>query len=150
MRYLASAPGGVMDYLFINLMDWGKNNGYRRFSLGMAPFSGLEARSLAPVWNKFGAFLFSHGENFYNFQGLRQYKDKFDPVWTPRYLAAPGGLALPLVLKDISALISGGVKRARAQSTDARRAGRLDSPERERQGREAPGCLLPPPPKEVV
>ena len=110
MRYISSAPGGVMDYLFINLMEWGKKNRYRWFNLGMAPFSGLEARSLAPVWNRLGAYLFSHGENFYNFQGLRQYKDKFDPVWTPRYLAVPGGLSLPLVLKDISALITGGVK----------------------------------------
>lgn len=110
MRYSPEAPGGVMDYLFIKLMEWGCANSYQWFSLGMAPFSGFEARSLAPVWTRFGAFLFSHGENFYNFQGLRQYKEKFDPVWSPRYLAAPGGFSLPLVLKDIAALISGGVK----------------------------------------
>ena len=31
----------------------------------------------------------------YNFQGLRAYKEKFDPVWEPRYLAYPGGFACP-------------------------------------------------------
>ncbi|SPD73938.1 conserved membrane hypothetical protein [uncultured Desulfobacterium sp.] len=110
MRYLPSAPHGLMDYLFIKLMDWGRQNGYRYFCLGMAPFSGFEDRALAPVWSKIGSFLFRHGENFYNFRGLRQYKEKFDPVWEPRYLAAPSRLSLPIVLKDISALVSGGVK----------------------------------------
>jgi phosphatidylglycerol lysyltransferase len=64
---------------------------------------------LAPLWNRLGALLFRHGEHFFNFQGLRAFKDKFDPVWEPRYLASPGGLAVPLVLTDVAALISGGV-----------------------------------------
>ncbi|HYU35043.1 MAG TPA: phosphatidylglycerol lysyltransferase domain-containing protein, partial [Thermoanaerobaculia bacterium] len=51
-----------------------------------------------------------HGEHFYNFQGLREYKEKFDPVWEPRYLACPGGLMLPRVLTDIAALIGGGLR----------------------------------------
>ena len=42
-----------------------------------------------------GALVFRYGEHFYNFEGLRRYKDKFGPVWTPRYLACPGGMALP-------------------------------------------------------
>lgn len=110
MRYIPSAPAGIMDYLFINLQQWGKAGGYQWFSLGMAPLSGMEDRALAPVWMKVGAFLFRHGENFYNFQGLRLYKEKFHPVWEPKYLAAPRGFSLPLILKDISSLIAGGVK----------------------------------------
>ena len=34
-----------MEYLFICLVLWGKEQGYQRFSLGMAPFSGLGART---------------------------------------------------------------------------------------------------------
>jgi len=110
MRYVPeSAPPGVMDYLFLELMLWGRAEGYRWFSLGMAPFSGFDVRMLAPLWNRAGAVLFRQGEHFYNFQGVRQYKAKFDPVWEPRYLAAPGGLATPFVLTDVAALISGGV-----------------------------------------
>ena len=110
MRHLPEAPRSVMEYLFICLMLWGKEQGYQRFSLGMAPFSGLEAHVLAPLWAKLGAFLFRHGEHFYNFRGLREYKDKFDPVWEPKYLAGPRGLALPAILANTASLISGGLK----------------------------------------
>ena len=103
------APSGVMDYLFLELMLWGRAEGYRWFSLGMAPFSGFDVRTLAPLWNRAGAFLFRQGEHFYNFQGVRQYKEKFDPVWEPRYLASPGGLALPRILANVAALVSGGI-----------------------------------------
>lgn len=58
----------------------------------------------------FGGLLFERGEHFYNFQGLRQYKEKFDPEWHPRYLASPGGLALPRILTNIVTLISGGLR----------------------------------------
>ena len=43
-------------------------------------------------------------------RGLRSFKDKFDPQWEPRYLAAPGGLAPLLALTDTAALISGGLR----------------------------------------
>jgi phosphatidylglycerol lysyltransferase len=110
MRYLPDAPGGVMQFLFTELMLWGKAEGYAFFRLGMAPFAGMERRALAPLWSKLGAFMYSHGEHFYNFQGLREYKQKFEPVWEPRYLASPAGLALPTILANIAALIGGGLR----------------------------------------
>jgi phosphatidylglycerol lysyltransferase len=110
MRYGETAPKGVMEYLFVNLISWGKEQGFQWFDLGMAPLSGLDNRIIAPLWNRLGAYLFTHGENIYNFQGLRQYKEKFDPQWEPKYLAVPGVFSLPMVLKDLSTLISGGLK----------------------------------------
>jgi len=110
MRYVPDAPEGVMEYLFIKLMLWARTEGFRWLNLGMAPLAGLEDRALAPLWTRLGAMVFRHGEHFYNFQGLRQYKAKFSPVWTPRYLASPGGIALPRVLTSIATLISGGLK----------------------------------------
>jgi phosphatidylglycerol lysyltransferase len=110
MRYASDAPPNVMTYLFVQVMLWGKAEGYQWFDLGMAPLSGMGNRTLAPLWHRLGAFVFHHGENFYHFKGLREYKARFDPVWEPRYLASPGGLALPFILTDIAALISGGLK----------------------------------------
>jgi phosphatidylglycerol lysyltransferase len=110
MRFAPRAPNGTMDYLFVELLLWARAHGYRWLNLGMAPLSGLGARRLAPRWHQVGGFVFRHGEHFYNFQGLRRYKAKFGPVWTPRYLLAPGGMALPRILADTSLLISGGLR----------------------------------------
>jgi len=109
MRHLADAPASAMEFLFIQVMLRGAAEGYRWFNLGMAPFSGIETHPLAPLWNRIGALLFQRGGDFYNFQGLRRYKEKFDPVWRPRYLATPGGLILPQVLANVGSLVSRGL-----------------------------------------
>ena len=108
MRHHKDAPKGVMEALLVHLLQWGKEQGYRSFALGMAPLSGVETSTVAPLWNRVGRYLYEHGETFYNFQGLRAFKEKFDPAWEPRYLAYPGGLALPRILADVAALIAGG------------------------------------------
>jgi phosphatidylglycerol lysyltransferase len=110
MRFGNDAPRGAMDYLFIELMKWGRAQGYHWFNLGMAPLAGLERHPLAPAWHRVGNFVFRYGEHFYNFEGLRRYKAKFEPVWEPKYLVARGGLSLPRVLVDVSVLIAGGMK----------------------------------------
>jgi phosphatidylglycerol lysyltransferase len=110
MRYYPNSPNGVMEYLFTKLMVWGRDSGYHWFNLGMVPLAGLEDRSLAPLWNRLGARVYRHGEHFYNFQGLRHYKERFGPVWEPRYLVLPGGLHLPHILTNVASLISGGLK----------------------------------------
>jgi phosphatidylglycerol lysyltransferase len=110
MRYHPSrAPDNVMEFLLIELMLYGKAQGYRWFNLGMAPLSGLEPRTAAPVWNRVGSLAFGLGEHFFNFRGLRLYKEKFDPVWEARFIASSGGIALPRVIADIATLIAGGL-----------------------------------------
>ena len=111
MRHRDDSPKGVIDFLFIECMLWAKSQGYRWFNLGMAPLSGLETHPLAPAWHKVGRLVHRYGENFYNFEGLHKYKEKFLPIWRPRYLAAPGGLSLAGALLDVTSLISGGVTK---------------------------------------
>jgi phosphatidylglycerol lysyltransferase len=111
MRYDERAPKGIMDYLFAELMLWAGEHGYAWLNLGMAPLSGLESHPLAPLWHRAGGLIFRHAEDFYNFEGLRHYKEKFLPTWRPHYLASPGGLALPRVFLDSSILISGGLTK---------------------------------------
>jgi phosphatidylglycerol lysyltransferase len=111
MRFGHDAPREVMESLFVHVIVWAREQGYQRFSLGMAPLSGFEQSPVAPFWNRLGAFLYDHGGSLYNFQGLRAYKEKFDPVWEPRYLVYPGGLKLPRILADIAALVAGGYRR---------------------------------------
>ncbi len=110
MRYEPDSPSFVMDALFAEMMSWGAEQGFHWFSLGAAPFSGIENRQLASLWNRIGGFVYEHGEQFYHFEGLRAFKQKFDPEWSPNYLASPGGLAAPRILYEVNILISGGLR----------------------------------------
>jgi lysylphosphatidylglycerol synthetase-like protein (DUF2156 family) len=126
MRYSDDAPKNVMDYLFVELLHWGRQQGYVAFEFGMAPLAGLEDRPLAPIMSRVGRLLFERGEELYNFRGVRRYKDKYDPVWQPRYIAAPHKWSIPLLLADVSLLSSGGVsgltRRPRKEEAEAKPA----------------------------
>lgn len=110
MRHANDAPPGTMDFLFVKAILHFQALGYQRFDLGMAPMSGMTAHPLAPPWHRVARFAFERGERFYNFRGLRSFKQKFDPIWEPRYLAVRGGLAPMFALTDVAALISGGLR----------------------------------------
>ncbi len=109
MRYVDEGPRRIMDYLFVELIQWGREQGYAAFDFGMAPLSGLDDRPLAPMLSRVGRLIFDRGEEIYNFQGVRGYKDKYDPLWQPRYVAAPRKWAIPLLLADVGLLTSGGM-----------------------------------------
>ena len=105
MRHRDDAPPGTMDFLFVQILQWAQQRGFRRFSLGIAPLSGISGRRLAPAWARAAALIFHHGERLYGFRGLRGYKEKFDPEWEPRYIAGPRGIAMLRALRDLSLLI---------------------------------------------
>lgn len=111
MRYAPEADKNTMEFLFIELMLALKEKGYQEFSLGMAPLSGLTEYENARLWDRFGLLIYKKGKRFYNFDGLRKFKDKFDPQWEPRYMATTQkGISPFLTLVDIAALTSGGMK----------------------------------------
>jgi phosphatidylglycerol lysyltransferase len=112
MRYTSDSPNGLMDYLFTSLMFWGGQNGYGWFSLGMAPLAGLDEYAPGSLWSATGRLVYRYGEHFYNFEGLRRYKDKFGPIWTPRYMACATAWQLPQALADVTVLVSGGLRKA--------------------------------------
>ena len=123
MRYANSAPKNIMDYLFVELIAWGRAQGYQAFEFGMAPLSGLEDRPLAPIMSRVGNLLFERGEEIYNFQGVRRFKGKYDPLWQPRYIAGPHRWLIPILMADVGLLASGGAaslakRPSAAQSAD--------------------------------
>lgn len=107
MRHVPDASSVIMDGLFANLLMAAKNEGYQWFNLGAAPLSGLSDSHLASRWNRIGSFIYRRGAEFYRFDGLRAFKDKFGPKWTPYYLICPPGLATPRSLIDATNLVSG-------------------------------------------
>ncbi|PYB77077.1 phosphatidylglycerol lysyltransferase domain-containing protein [Rhizobium wuzhouense] len=110
MRHVPGVHRGMMDLLFVKIMETLKDQGFRTLNLGMAPLAGLAAHDRAPAWNHLARQVFDHGERFYNFRGVRAFKEKFDPDWRPRYIAV-AGQGFPLAsLIDVTLLIGGGVK----------------------------------------
>jgi phosphatidylglycerol lysyltransferase len=100
-----------MDFLFVNLMQWGQTEGYETFNLGMSPLAGVGEEAFAKPLERAARLLFLFGEHFYNFRGLRRFKEKFHPRWEPRYLAVPAEWQVPRVLIDAAAITSGGYSR---------------------------------------
>lgn len=90
MRYDSDkAPNGVMDYLFIKLFIYFKSEGVVYFELGMAPLSNVGTMENSFVQEKIAYMIYLFSKHFYSFTGLRQYKQKFNPIWETRYIAYP-------------------------------------------------------------
>lgn len=110
MRFAPEAPSGSMVYLFGKMMIEMRDQGFTSFQLGMAPLAGMSDSQHAPIWDVIAATVFENGEKFYNFKGLRAFKEKFRPDWQPRYLAVSGTANPIFALMDTTLLIGGGLK----------------------------------------
>lgn len=119
MRYRPDAPS-VMDFLLLSTMLYGKSQGYRTFNLGMAPLASVGEHRGARLGERLAGLLFRRGDHWYNFQGVRLYKQKFDPEWVPRYMAYQSAMEWPVALANVSALIAGGWGSALLPGRDSR------------------------------
>jgi phosphatidylglycerol lysyltransferase len=86
MRYHKDSPHGTMDYLFLSIFNWCKEQEYEWCSMGMSPLANLNGKSFQTKFDRIGQFIFHKGNHFYNFKGLYEYKNKFQPSWESRYL----------------------------------------------------------------
>lgn len=108
MRYANDAPPSVMRYLVTEFLLWAKAQGFNDFNLGMVPLSGIRTGTVAPLWNQIAGAVRVGGERYYNFRGLRAFKEWFHPEWEPSYLVSPGGIKRPVIVASVASLISGG------------------------------------------
>ena len=87
----------MMDLLYLHLILWSKENEYQVFNLGMAPLSSSYERTNG-LLSTITTSIYQHSSSLYSFKGLRQYKNKFKPVWYPRYLVYPRRLMISQAL----------------------------------------------------
>jgi phosphatidylglycerol lysyltransferase len=106
MRHRPEVSAYAMEFLFTELILALKKENFETLSLGVAPLSGVRRTPLSSRWHWVGAQIWKHGDRFYNFQGLRTFKSKFNPEWEPRYLAASGTVGPFFALADAAALIA--------------------------------------------
>jgi phosphatidylglycerol lysyltransferase len=84
MRKTQDAPGGVMDFILIELFNYLKSQGYTHINLGFAPMSGIDDPHTFPERSM--KFAYQKIKSFSHYKGLREYKEKFEPVWHNKYL----------------------------------------------------------------
>ena len=97
MRRRKGAPPGAMDLLFVHLLQWAAGRGYASFNLGLSPLAGVGLHGGAPAVERALHYLYDHLNQFYNFKGLHAFKEKFRPLWSPRYLIYAEVSSLPAV-----------------------------------------------------
>lgn len=110
MRHTDSLASGLpspMEYLILKLMSDAKARGFRRFNLGMAPLAAVGLTHRARPIERLAHQFFLHGEAWYNYQGLRRFKERFHPAWEPRYLAYRRPWDWPFAVAATTQLVSG-------------------------------------------
>lgn len=110
MRFADEGPGGGMDTLFVELALWAQAHGHKRLDLGLAPLAGLEGAERKSTVTRLGAFIYALGGRFYGFEGLRAFKDKFDPEWIPAYICAPNAWRAAAAAVAVAELTGGGIR----------------------------------------
>ena len=87
----------VMELLFVTLFEWAAGEGFDTFTLGLAPLSGVGEGPEGgdPLVARTAEVLRRRLDGFYGFNGLRKFKEKFAPVWEPRYLIVPTLASVP-------------------------------------------------------
>ena len=109
LRSSAEAAPMLENCLLLECMRYGQFKGFEWFNLGVAPLLEMEDSPLSPFKDKL-ASLFSPYAEGDRLARIRNEKEKFNPEWRPKYLAAPGNLPLGVVLSNIESLLSRGMK----------------------------------------
>jgi phosphatidylglycerol lysyltransferase len=104
MRYRLEMPNGTMEYLLTELMLALREEGCRRFDLGLAPLAGVGDRPGATLQERMLSQLYERLTRFFSYKGLRFYKAKFHPNWEERFLVY-GGVG-PLALAKVGVALT--------------------------------------------
>jgi phosphatidylglycerol lysyltransferase len=84
MRKTKDAPNGIMDFILIELFNYMKTQNIGYVNLGFAPMSGIDDPHTFPERSM--KFAYEKIKSFSHYKGLRDYKEKFEPEWTNKYL----------------------------------------------------------------
>ncbi len=108
VRYLPDAPSSALDGLLVQSMSWGNARRFRHFSFGPAPLAEWHSGKHQAVRAQLMSIAFRMSRHFYSYQGLRNYLERFSPMWQPLFLASQAERPLGTVLSDIAGIIGSG------------------------------------------
>ena len=97
MRRLGDAEPGTLEFLVTWLFDWSRAQGYSTFNLGLIPLAGVGQAPAVSAPERVMHYIYRQFNLVYNFHGIYEFKAKFHPKWSPRYLQYRGATSLPAV-----------------------------------------------------
>ncbi len=94
LRHSKKSLGNINDFLMVSFINECKKQGYKRVNLGLCPLSGIDTEDSeeSQTLNKLFRYMFKNGDRLYSFSGLRKFKSKYEPEWSPRYVCYRGGI----------------------------------------------------------
>ncbi|MEO6844041.1 MAG: phosphatidylglycerol lysyltransferase domain-containing protein [Ginsengibacter sp.] len=102
IRKKRDAPGGCMDALIIQLIEYAKEKQCKYINLGLVPMTGItEPQSPSEQIIKFAG---EKLKRFRHFQGLRDFKEKYATIWENKFLVYENDydlLQLPAALNKV-------------------------------------------------
>lgn len=106
------ADRGVVDALVVGSLLKFQGDGIAEASLGNAPLANIEGKDLDSLEEKAVRLLYERFDRYYGYRNLFDFKNKFHPVWTGRYLAYRGlGNLLPAVVGVVRVHLPSGLAR---------------------------------------
>ena len=102
IRKTDTAPGGNMDVLLLRFIAYCQEEGYEMLNMGLAPLSGFESKK--GLIGTAIHFLYNKHKYFKNTRGLREFKEKYDPLWIQKYIVYSHDIDLltaPLVINKV-------------------------------------------------
>jgi phosphatidylglycerol lysyltransferase len=120
MRYRPASVDGLMEYMVVRICQWGSDQGYVTLNLGMSPLFEVGEHKRANVTERLSRLIYEHGERVYNYRGLQTFKNKFKPVWEPRFMAYQRPWDWPAAILATTGLIRVGSRESRERIAAAR------------------------------
>jgi phosphatidylglycerol lysyltransferase len=84
IRKSNDAPNGIMDFILVSLFNYLKSQDYTSVNLGLAPMSGIE--NPKTIQDKSMKYAYEKVKSFSHYKGLRNFKEKFSPIWHNQYV----------------------------------------------------------------
>jgi phosphatidylglycerol lysyltransferase len=102
IRKTMDAPGGCMDALIIELINYAKQKDAKYLNLGLVPMTGMEEphSTAEQLMN----YAYRKLKRFRHYSGLRSFKEKYASVWHNKYLVYENDfdlLQLPMALNKV-------------------------------------------------
>lgn len=106
MRFKKIELNGIMDYMFANIFEYAKENGFKYFNLGLAPLADVGRTKHAFFREKIAYQIFVYGNFVYSFKGLKKFKEKYATRWEDRYIAYKKGSSVIITVIQLMLVLT--------------------------------------------